>query len=192
MKRIKKVFIIILIISLLVAGFFLTKKISMERRVESLSSNIKEQINNISELSTIKYNYTNIAEYKDNLQFSGINIPFSSKGYLVKYSGYIKAGIDLNQVEIEVIGTDKAEVILPESEIMENVISEEDVYFYNEKDSAFNKLKFDDLYTLLKDEKQKTEKELIDKGLLNDADENAMITIRLMLESLGIVQVVFK
>lgn len=192
MKRIKKVFIIILIISLLVAGFFLTKKISMERRVESLSSNIKEQINNISELSTIKYNYTNIAEYKDNLQFSGINIPFSSKGYLVKYSGYIKAGIDLSQVEIEVIGTDKAEVILPESEIMENVISEEDVYFYNEKDSAFNKLKFDDLYTLLKDEKQKTEKELIDKGLLNDADENAMITIRLMLESLGIVQVVFK
>ncbi len=192
MKRIKKILIIILIISLLVAGFFLTKKISMERRVESLSSNIKEQINNISELSTIKYNYTNIAEYKDNLQFSGINIPFSSKGYLVKYSGYIKAGIDLNQVEIDLIGTDKAEVILPKSEVMENVISEEDVYFYNEKDSAFNKLKFDDLYKLLKDEKQKTEKELIDKGLLNDADENAMITIRLMLESLGIVQVVFK
>lgn len=192
MKKTKNILIIILCLALLVGGFFFTRKLRIERKVESLSNNIEEQVNNLAELAAIRYNYTNIAEYSDKLQFNGINLPFSSKAYLVKYSGYLKAGVDMEDIEIDIKGPERVEVILPDSRVLDNVISEEDVYFYNEKDSAFNRLKFDDLYELLKEEKIKMEKELIEKGILNDADKNVMSTIRLMLESLGVVEVVFK
>ena len=54
----------------------------------------------------------------------------------------------------------------------ENVISEEDVYFYDERDSVFNKLSFKDLYSVLVEEKERMKEEVLGKGILNDAEKN--------------------
>jgi len=186
MKKFKKVLILGLGIIIILGGFFLYKQARIKENREFLTSQVQESIINLEELATIKYNYTNIAEYKNNLEFSGINIPFTKKTFLVKYSGYLKAGVDDIKIDTSFIGDkNKVKVLMGKPKILDNVIMEEEVYFYNEKDSTFNRLKFDELYSILKEEKVKTEKEIVGKGFLNDAEENAKKIITNYLKTLG-------
>ncbi len=141
----KNKLIIFLTILLLILSVFTFRKISIERNTNLLSNRIEEQVSKLVELSTVKYNYTNIVEYEDTLQFKGINLPFTNKRFIVKYSGYIKAGIDLDSIEIKIKDDKNIEITMDKPKIFENVISEEDVYFYDEKDALFNKLSFTDL-----------------------------------------------
>ncbi len=67
---------------------------------------------------------------------NGFNMPFTSKSFIIKYSGYIKAGVDLNGVETQFIDAQSIKMILDKPTIFDNVIIEEEVYIYDEKDSV--------------------------------------------------------
>ncbi|NMB06880.1 MAG: DUF4230 domain-containing protein [Tissierellia bacterium] len=194
MKRWKRNTLISLLIVAIILGFSFYIKFSFKREVELLSNTIEEQLSRILELSTVKYNYTNVVSFKDNKKVSGLNIPFTSKSFLIKYSGYIKAGVDLNSVETEIIDTKTVKITLDKPKVFDNVIIEEDVYIYDEKSSVFNKLSFEDLYDVLIDEKEKTEKEIVDKGLLNDAEKNTKEILDSLLKSMGFenIEIIFR
>lgn len=184
-REIKNILLIVLIVLVIIVGIFGFKKISINRDINLLSNNIEEKISRLVELSTIKYNYTNVVEYEDKMQLSGLNLPFTNKKFILKYSGYIKAGINLNTIDIEVLDRETIKIKMDGSEIFENVISEEDVYFYDERDSIFNKLSFKDLYSVLIEEKEKMKEEVLEKGILGDADENGKEIITSLLEGMG-------
>lgn len=185
MKKIKSILIIILVLAIIITGFISYRKFSINRKTELLSNNVEEKVSKLVELSTIKYNYTNVVEYDDKKQVNGMNIPFTNKKFILKYSGYIKAGIDLSTIDVKVKDKDTVVVKMDKAEIFENVISEEDVYFFDEKDSVFNKLSFKDLYSVLIDEKEKMKEEVVQKGILNDAQENGKEIIYSLLEGMG-------
>ncbi|NLC04445.1 MAG: DUF4230 domain-containing protein, partial [Tissierellia bacterium] len=135
--------------------------------------------------STVRYNYTDIVSYNDNIQVNGLNIPFTNKSFLIKYSGYIKAGIDLESLKFNVIDSNNIKLTMSKAKVLENVIVEEEVEFFNEKDGLFNKLNFKDLYSVLIGEKEKTKAEAIKNGLLNEAEKNGEEIIRSLLEEMG-------
>lgn len=184
-EGLKSKIIIGLAIALILVLFISYNKISLERQTDLMSSKVEENIIKLVELSTVKYNYTNIVEYKNNIQLKGLDIPFTNKKFIVKYSGYIKAGIDLETLEIKVDDKNTIRVSMDKPKIIENIISEEDVYFFDEKDSIFNKLSFKDLYSVLIDEKEKMKEEALEKGLLNDAEKNGKEIIKSFLEGIG-------
>lgn len=181
----KNKIIIILAIILVFLSIFAFRKISIDRKTNLLSSTIEEQVSKLVELSTVKYNYTNIVEYDDSMDFKGIALPFTNKRFIVKYSGYIKAGIDLDTIIIDIKNKDTVNITMNEAKIIENVIAEEDVYFYDEKDSMFNKLSFSDLYTVLIEEKEKMKADVIKKGFLNDAEKNGEEILTSLLRGMG-------
>lgn len=184
-KDIKKILSIILVFAIIIAIFIGYRKISINRKTELLSSNLEEKVSKLVELSTIKYNYTNVVEYDDKKQVNGMSIPFTNKRFILKYSGYIKAGIDLNTIDINIKDKETIEIKMHPAEIFENVISEEDVYFYDERDSVFNKLSFKDLYSVLVEEKERMKEEVLGKGILNDAEKNGSEIINSLLEGMG-------
>lgn len=63
---------------------------------------VMEEIQNISELSTVEYRYTNVGTLDASKKFSFIDwkVPFSDKTVIVTMDGKIKAGTDLSQVKI--------------------------------------------------------------------------------------------
>lgn len=185
MKKWKRNTLIFLLIIAIIVGVFFYIKYSFKNKMELLSNAIEEQLSKILELATVKYNYTNVVSYKDSKKLSGLNLPFTSKSFLIKYDGYIKAGVDLNTVEIELIDTKTIKVTLGKPKVFDNVIIEEEVYIYDEKDSVFNKLRFEDLYEVLVEEKQKMEEVVIEKGLLNDAEKNTKEMLISLLKSMG-------
>jgi hypothetical protein len=185
----KKIFVIILICIIAVIGIYIYSKFAVKRETSLLSDTIEEKVEKLAELSAIKYNYTNVVTFKDAKQFKGIDIPFTSKGFLIKYSGYIKGGVELNNPQIDVKDNLRVSIVLDKPKVLENVIDEESVYIYDERDSVFNKLSFNDLYDALIKEKQKTEKEIIDKGFLKEAENNTKEIISDFLTSLGFKEI---
>ncbi len=166
----------------------------MNTEASLLSDTIEEQVTKILEMSSVKYNYSNVVTYKDNKKLSGLDIPFTNKSFIIKYRGYIKAGIDLNEITIDVIDGRTIKIISQKPSILDNVIDEEDVYIYDERDSVFNKLSFNDLYDVLIEEKENMEKEAIENGLLNDAEENIREILTTLLEGMKFedIQIIFK
>lgn len=188
-KTIKKIFFTILVIGIIVGGVLGYRKISINNDVKLISNNIEEKVSELVELSTIKYNYTNVVEYEDSKKLSGLNIPFTNKKFILKYTGYIKAGIELDDIDIIVPDRETVKIKMNKAEITENVISEEDVYFYDEKESIFNKLTYEELYDVLIEEKEKMEKEVLEKGILNDAEKNGEKIIYSLLEGMGFKEI---
>ncbi|WP_236908518.1 DUF4230 domain-containing protein [Clostridium sp. Cult3] len=194
MNKWKRNITILLIIIAVVLSFFLYIKFSTKKQVTLLSNTIEEKVAKILEMSTVKYNYTNVVTYKDNKKVSGLNVPFTNKSFIIKYSGYIKAGADLNGVETQVVNPKTIKITLDKPKVFDNVIMEEDVYIYDEKDSVFNKLSFKDLYDVLIEEKKSMEEEVIEKGLLNDAQKNTEELLVSIFESMGFddIEIIFR
>lgn len=194
MKKWRKHILVCFVISVIILFSFLYFRHSVDIKTNLLSDTIEEQVTKILEMSSVKYNYSNIAVYKDNKKLSGLNIPFTNKSFIIKYKGYIKAGIDLNDIIINVVDPKTIKIVSEKPFILDNVINEEDVYIYDEKDSVFNKLSFNNLYDVLKEEKKDMEKEAIENGLLNDAEKNIREILTAVLESMKFedIQIMFE
>ncbi len=190
MRRIRNLITIGLIALVIILLINFIPKLKITENKQTLSSTVEQNVENLMELTTVKYNYTNLAEYDNNLEISGFTIPFTNKTFLVKYNGYLKAGF--TDIKIDVKDEKTAVVKLGEPKILDNVINEEDVYFYNEKDSAFNRLNFDELYTVLKEEKVNAEREAIENGFFNDTEKQAKLIITTFLETLKFEEVIFQ
>ena len=188
MKKVRNYILLIALIVITIAFGVLYSKYSnltIESDLTVISETIEEKVSKIIEISTVKYNYTDVVVYKDSKRFKGLNLPFTNKSFMIKYGGYIKAGVDLSEVEIEVIDEKTIKITMDKPIILDNVINEEDVYIYDEKESVFNKLSFTDLYEVLIEEKVKTEEEAKDRGILNEAEKNTKEIINSLLESMG-------
>ncbi|HHY77345.1 MAG TPA: DUF4230 domain-containing protein, partial [Clostridiales bacterium] len=111
--------------------------------------------------------------------------PFTEKSFLIKYDGYIKAGIDAGDIEILLNEGKTIKVRLKNSKILDHVIDEKSIYVYDEKDSIFNKMSINDIFNQLAEEKEKIEQKLIEKGFLKDTNDNVRMFLEEFLKSLG-------
>ncbi len=174
MKKVKRIFIIILLIGLaLFAAFFYGKRqMRSEMEPEITSSLIYNKLVSAKELTTLKYHYTNMGHFENQNTFYGYKVPFTSKEFIVSYEGLINAGIDLNKMKVNV-GDKSIEVRIPAAEILSHEIYEDSLKVYDERESIFNRIDIEDYNDFSKDQKSEIEKKAIKKGLLKEADEES-------------------
>lgn len=153
------------------------------------SSTVMNRITHIQELALVKHNYTGVISYKDYMKFLNINIPLTDKYFLLKYNGYLKAGVDFSRVKIDVQNDSTIHVSIPKPKILDTVIDEKSVEVFNESENAFNPIKISDYNEALTREKNNMIKDAIDQGILSDATEQAKIALRTMLEEMGFSQI---
>lgn len=149
------------------------------------STVIIEKIDKICELSAVKYYYSNVVAYKDNKKLKDFDLPFTQKAFLIKYDGYIKAGIDASSIDV-ISNEDKSiKLMIEKSKILDHVIDEKSVVVYDEKSSIFNDLSINDVFSQIISEKNNIENKLVEKGFLIEADNNLKIFLKEMLKDLG-------
>lgn len=137
---------------------------------------IQNHIEQISELASAKYYYTNMARFEDAIEVNGVTIPFTSKRFIVSYDGTILAGIELSDVEVSVTET-QVTVTLPEAKIMSHEIQEESLQVYDETKNIFNPIKIEDYNQFQMEQKEIMEAKAIENGLLIQAQERAALVI---------------
>ncbi len=63
-------------------------------------------------------------------------------------------------------------ITLPKSQILSLEIDEESLKIFDEKSSIFNQIKVEDMNNFTIDQKKKIEQEVVEKGVLAEADAN--------------------
>jgi hypothetical protein len=179
-------FIILFILLILTISTVMVYSIinSIKNEQNITSTLIAERLSKISELSTLKYNYSNIIIVKNSKKFKDVPIPFTEKSFFIKYSGYIKAGVDLKDLNI-VVNKNDVIITLKKSKILDNVINNEDLLVYDEKTSMFNKLSMQDIIDEISNEKIVTAEDLLKKGFLDEANNNAKLLLKGFLLDMG-------
>lgn len=141
---------------------------------------LENQLTGISELASVTYSYTNMAQFRNSSEFYGMKVPFTTKSFILTYDGVIKAGVDLSAAEVRVSGT-AVTVKLPEAAILSHEIDEDSVEVFDEKTSIFNPFTVEDMAAFQADQKQAMEAKALDKGLLTEAAEKAKISVEALL-----------
>ena len=182
--RFYRILVFLLIALIAVYFFFFRKKfigMSKEERVD----NLKASIEDIGDLVTVEYNYTDILTYKDSLTLMDMKIPFTDKSYIIKYNGYIKAGVDLSKAVVKDIKETSVELDVPVATITDSVLDEKSMGILDQKNNIFNPLDLGDYQDTLKKELNARELKAKKDGLLERAQDNADKILRKLLQGLG-------
>jgi len=111
-------------------------------------------------------------------------MPFSDIQFVALYDGYIKAGIDLNEVHFSINQQAKTITIaMPESQIFDHNIPQETINVLQVKNNLFNSVSFNDYNRFISSEKIEMEKTAIGQGILDEANEEAKAVIEAFLKN---------
>lgn len=143
---------------------------------------LESRLSDISELASVTYSYTNMAQFKSSSEFYGMTVPFTTKRFILTYDGVIKAGVNLAEAAVDISGT-AVTVTLPAAEILSHEIEEDSVQVFDEKTSIFNPFTVEDFSTFQADQKEEMEAKALEKGLLVQAGEQAKGSVEALLAS---------
>lgn len=182
-KQMKKILTLSVIVVLVIAVAFFAGMSVMKHRSETkiTSSFLINKLETAKELTTLKYQYTNIGQFENQNTFYGYAIPFTEKHFFVSYEGTIHAGVDLSEIQAEVKGK-SITITLPKAKILSHEINEDSLKIYNEKTSIFNPIRVEDYADFSRDQKSKMEEEALKKGLLNTAQKDAEKAVKEILQ----------
>lgn len=177
----------ILIIVVIAVVFFFVGKIwpSGEEPTQMTSDLLSQQIQSISELATVEYNYTNMGKFENQATFYGWKVPFTTKSFIISYDGKIKAGIDMSVVEVKVSGK-TIHIKVPTAKILSHEIDEKSIEVFDETKNIFNQISITDYNQFAIDQKDKMETRVKEKGLIQEAQEKAEETIKTFIESMDL------
>lgn len=177
--------LVFLHIALIAVYFFFFRKKFIGLNKEERVDNLKASIEDIGDLVTVEYNYTDILTYKDSLTLMDMKIPFTDKSYIIKYNGYIKAGVDLSKAVVKDIKETSVVLDVPVATITDSVLDEKSMVILDQKNNIFNPLDLGDYQDTLKKELNARELKAKKDGLLERAQDNADKILRKLLQGLG-------
>jgi hypothetical protein len=145
---------------------------------------INTEIQDIGELATIEYMYTDAAKFEDSKQLFGRDVPMTTKSFIAKWDGTIKAGIDISQVIAEENKKDKEIVVhIPKAEILSHDIDSDSVETLDQTNGLFNKVDVEDVREFDAVSKDAMEQRAIETGILDKAFENAKKIIEKLIDT---------
>lgn len=180
-------------IALVLVGviFFILNKNESEQDAQYDATAIMNRIENLSELALVKYNYTGVIGFNEYLKLLDMDVPFTKKYFLLKYSGYVKAGLELDKVQINV-DKDYIELKLPEAKIFDTFIDEKSIHVYNQSGNVFNPLKIEDYNKAIIAEKKKIQASAIKEGILSNATDRAHLVLSILLVDMNFKRIEIK
>ncbi len=187
MKKLRGIIFLLLFISfVLVVGFFIITKTELFQtsKITSKSSIIYEKIVELSELTTLKYEYKNviISRKEQNIPLTDFNYAETIK--LIKYTGYLKAGTDLSKIQISYDElSENLLVRVPKSQILDNVADIANAEVEDVKGNIFSDYPSQTIFNEIKAETIKLEKEKIRQGLLEEADKRTQQLLKSFLSA---------
>lgn len=175
----------IIAIVMIALVFFFVGKLwpSGEEPTKMTSDLLSQQIQNISELAVVEYNYTNMGKFENQATFYGWKVPFTTKSFIISYDGKIKVGIDMSLVEVKIKGKNIS-VSVPEAKILSHEIDEKSIEIFDETKNIFNQISITDYNQFAIDQKESMENKAKEKGLLEEAQNKAQETIKTFVESM--------
>jgi len=130
--RIGILFIVVVILFGVFAGFKAGRMVYKDTQPEITTAYISGKINGVSELTTAEMFYSGLVIYSEG------EIPLlTQKGFSMRYTANIRAGIDFSEISIKVTDS-KVVVKVPEAKVQSIDVDPDSIEFYDERYALFN------------------------------------------------------
>ncbi|PRQ11557.1 hypothetical protein C1Y63_05065 [Corynebacterium sp. 13CS0277] len=149
-------------------------------RTTITSTTLKESFNNISELATEEYVFTNAGKHSESHTFRGKDIPLTETSFVVTYDGRVTAGVkDFSAIDTSVNPLTKTITItVPAVEVLSANIDAKSVQPFHESKSVLNPLSTTDVFDFVAKEERVVTDKAIQGGLLDKAQSRVEDLLR--------------
>jgi len=157
------------------------------------SAIITQKIEELCNLSTVKYNYQEIVDYSNTVKLGKMELPFGlgEKKVLLTYRAYATGGCRL--IRLEEVSDEHIKVFLGKGQILDNVLELDSINIYDIQQGIFNKFSIDDDTALIhEDMKQYIEENKED--IISAAEKNAEVIVKSFLQNMGYkdIEIIFE
>lgn len=185
MKKLKEILVSILAIGfVLTAVLFILNKteiIAIQTNKTSETALTQEKLVELSELATLKYEYSNVIISRTDRSIPVPGFPdfnFAEAIKLIEYSGYLKAGTDFSKVKQSYDEVSKRLLVkVPKSYILDNVVETEKMTVEDVKGNIFSDYPTQTIIDEINADKKQLEEEKISQGFLEEADKRAELLL---------------
>lgn len=150
---------------------------------------IQEKLVELSEWTTLRYEYSNVivSRVEQSITIFGIpDINYAETIKLIEYSGYLKAGTDMSKVEITFDSkSEKLYIRVPKSKILDNVVETENTRVEDLIGNIFSDYPSQIIFDEINENKKRIEEEKIEQGFLEEADKRIKELLIAFLNSSG-------
>lgn len=169
--------VIFIILIAIFVGFKIGSIFYKNKQPEITVAYISEQVRGLSELTTAELTYSGLVIYSEG------DIPLiTKKGFSMRYTANIRAGINFSKVKIDV-KDDKVTVNIPEVTVQSVDVDPESIEFYDERYALFNWTQKEDVIDAISIAKKDVSSHANITGLVKKAGEQAEIVIKSVLAS---------
>lgn len=180
----------IFIIMGIILGSIISSRLIFSQKPPKDTSKVLNTIEQVVELSTSKYNYSNIVTITKDKSFKNIKIPFTEKSFIIKYNGVIKGGVNSKDLDINSINKDSITIDIANCSIIDHYIDEENVYIYDVKNALFNRVEVNEVIEELANSKKEYEEKVIKEGFMEDIKSSTKKSLESSLKNLGYKKVI--
>lgn len=145
-----------------------------EEKLSVNSTTVQGSFEEIAELSTEEYVFTNIGKFEeDAYKLFGWNVPFTDSNFLVSYDGVVKAGVkDFSAIKVDVDDAEQVvRVSIPKVEVTSASIDQDSVVPYDQSLNPFNQITVEDTAGFFAAETKVAEDKAVELGLLDRAQD---------------------
>ncbi len=175
MKKTKLILVVVLVIVVALGGAYILKGgdlFQLKTNQISTSSLVQDRLVELSEWTTLKYEYSTVIISQTERNIPLTDFAFAEAIKLIEYSGYIKAGTDLSKAEFSFDkSSDVLTVRVPRSQVLDHVAETETAKVQDVKGNIFSDYPTQIIFDEINARKEEMEKEKIDQGLLDQADD---------------------
>jgi hypothetical protein len=185
--------LLILAVLVVIVGVFaynFSSNFKVVRKSEIGVSGVLTEIKLISQLDTVEMYFNEILDYRESLKINDFEIPFTEKSFIFVVKAKVQSGIDLASLsEEDVLISDKKIVLtLDKAKITSKEILE--YRAYSEKDGLFNRVSNEDTLKTLNEFLIRLDKQALDSGILEKAEENAENILQSLLRLMGFDEII--
>lgn len=186
-KLVLKMFTVLLMIGVLViCGILFFKPSIISTSKSSDTALVKEQLVELSEWTTLKYEYSKVIISRSSKNVPLIDLKLAEAIKLIEYDGYLKAGTDLSKLQLSYNETTKQLLVkVPNSKILDNVADTDTAKVTDVKGDLFSDYQSQQIFDDINKEKNKIEKKKIEQGFLEEADERIQKLLTSFLKTNG-------
>lgn len=189
-KKVEKVLILLPILILVITGSYFIHKFKSNQNIYKDTDRVMNTISQVLDLSTVKYNYTNVITVKKDKSINEMKIPFTEKSFIIKYNGIINGGVKPEDIKIVKNNGESIQIQIDKCEILDHYIDSDNIYVYDVKSSLFNKLEIQEVLDDINKYKKEYEEKALKEGLMEEIKKSTKTSIQNMLKNIGYKNVI--
>lgn len=184
-KNNKNKIIVLFIIIGIIFGIIIFSGMIFSEKQQKDTSKVLNTIEEVLEISTSKYNYSNITTITKDKSYKNIKIPFTEKSFIIKYNGIIKGGVNAKDISISNKSRNSISLDISKCSIIDHYIDENNIYVYDIKNALFNKVQVNEVIEELANSKKEYEEKVIKEGFMKEIQEGVKVSLEKSLKDLG-------